>query len=136
MFLFPLFTAFPSAFFYLRNCSLCNCARKLIIKELNIISLSIAIDIKSESQTQLQMPVIYSNQISAMNNTYNKMAHFIGDFCKSAKSNYQQCHVSPSVCPSPCNNTSRIFTKIEISVFFRKSFERIQFPLKYDKNNG
>jgi len=42
------------------------------------------------------------------------------------------------VCPTAWNNLApkgRIFTKFEISVFFRKSAKKIQVPLKSDKKN-
>ena len=58
-------------------------------------------------------------------------------FCKIAKSNY--CvSLRPPVRPSARNNsapTGRIFKKSDISIF-RKYVEKIQVPLKSNKNKG
>ena len=81
-------------------------------------------------------------------NRHNKMSDpelASGKFCsffrrvrKTARSHEQLRHVM-SVCPSAWNNsvsTGRIFMKLAILVFFRKSVEKIPVVLKSDKNNG
>jgi len=63
---------------------------------------------------------------------------FLGSFAKLQKAIFLASSCL-SVCPSAWNNsapTERIFIKVDILGFFRKSVKKIQDSLKWDNNKG
>ena len=64
-------------------------------------------------------------------NTLQQDAEILGEFVKLIKATISIVAVRPSVSIP----TGRIFMKFDTSIF-RKPAEKVQVPLKYDKNNG